>query len=277
MGVADVSPARGVLLGAWFFGALFVWEILALYRGDSKRRKRVLVITLICLWTGVVYGLERWTTRWKMLHPTEIAVMEMELHEVATSVHQLTASKQTKEVQVTRNQPGITKISAVAGYLKIELNYPRLPVEQANKPASIDIGYSNPGSTYVHGASIKATVYYVDFHGIQAPPLSTKALMSPLKEAFAKTEPSAPSDVAPGDGIWNSYETSVLTEGMINAINMGTARIYLLAYAEWASVGGVSDHVNTCLWLQPAAWVTRLRPDLPLPDVTKVVPNWHTC
>ena len=110
MGVADVSPARVVLLGAWFFGALFVWEILALYKGDSKRRKRALVITLICLWTGVVYGLERWTTRWKMLHPTEVAVMEMELHEVATSVHQLTASKQTKEVQVTRNQPGLQRL-----------------------------------------------------------------------------------------------------------------------------------------------------------------------
>lgn len=274
MGVADVTPARAVLVCAWFFGSMFVWEMLTMPRWSKKARRWTMGLSVILL-ALVSIGSDRLTIRWQMQHPSEIIAMRDELRHLDISVQQLTTG--TGSQRVTSSQPEIKEVTQLPGYLKLKFSYPRLPVEQANAPALLDAYYVNYGSTYVHGASVRGKLFYVDFKGVHAPQHAEDVETS-IKDVLAKMEFPGRSDVAPGDAVWSSYETPlVLTEAMIQAMNLGTARIYFAALVEWTGVNGVADHVTTCKWLQPSAWSNEPRGNLPKPDMSKLEPVWHEC
>jgi hypothetical protein len=273
MGVADVSPARVVLLLGWFFGSLFVWEVVRMFPWKGKKSASVICAGIVLLAVGFV-GLDHWTVLWKLRHPPDVAELRAGLQNITMSVQRLTDKSDTS-AHVTRDQPQIKEIKSVAGYLKLVFGYPRLPVEQPNKAASINALYFNLGSTYVHDATMNADLFYVDFNGVQAP-LHPYGLEAEVKGRLAKKGFTGTADIAPGDAIFNSFDTSVLTEKMVEDIRLGTARIYFAAHVEWTSVGSVPDHVNTCLWLQPSAWSEPSRADVSI-DPKKDEPVWHNC
>jgi hypothetical protein len=275
MGVADVSPARVVLIGAWIFGSLFLWEIVGALNWSKTKKAWTAGILAIIMAVGFI-GLDLWALNWKIKHPPDTVELQSEVHNLVISVQQLSTNKTTK-THVTSDQPEIKAVTQIAGYLKLKFSYPRLPVEQANKAASLDALFFNRGSTYVHEASMKGQLYYVDFRGVKAPQHSPEAVEM-IHNMLAKLDALKGSDIAPGDAIWSSYDTqTVLTEGMVQAMNLGTARVYFAAYVDWKSLGGVGDHVNTCKWLQPSSWLIEQRQDLPRPDMTKTEPVWHEC
>jgi len=268
-GVVDMSPARAVLMCACFFGSLFVWEIASIFNLRLKVRALVTIVGVIVV-IGSAFGLDRWTISWRLAHPPDVTEIRAGLSNVTVSVQQLT-SKLDKTTHWTADVPTIKEISPVPGYLKMKLTYHGLPVEQANRETRIEVAYYNKGSTYTHESTMRAGLFYVDFHGTR-PPEHNPAIQTQARDALAKLD-SGRYDIAPGEGVFNTYETGVLTGDMIDNMNLGTARIYLFGYTAWTNQQG-SDHVNTCLWLQPSLWSKSYDPSL---DVTKAEPTWHEC
>jgi hypothetical protein len=270
MGVTDVSPARVVLVCAWFFGVMFSWEIVMLTPWSRSLKGWLLGASAI-IFLFIFVGLDRWTVWWKIHHPTEIAQFTEEVHGMASSIQQLTQKSTPPRVQ----ESVFKEIQAVPGYLKMDLGYPHgLPLEEPNKAAELNVVFANKGSSYTHDSTMKGQVFYVDFHGTVPPTTHDEQMERSLKEQVGRISSPGLEDVAPGAGIWSTYYTTVLTQDMYDALEAGTARIYLAAYAEWTT-NKIPDHVNVCGWLQPVSWS---RADsLSSFDPTKSKPIWHSC
>ncbi len=273
MGVADLSPARVVLVCACFFAVMFAWEMTMLFKW-SRKAKIWVMATLTLVFAGCFLGLDRWALRWQLQHPPEITKLAEEVHSMGGSIKQLTGTGASEAApRVTHDQPNIKEIQPVPGYLKVEFSYPHLPFEKVNDKSYVDVYFNNKGSTYVHDATMKGALYYVDFHGSR-PPDSDPQLRKNLMDAMALIVPPVGTDIAPGDSIWNSYETQVLTQDVIDKIEAGTARLYWVSHAEWKT-NGIPDHADMCDWLQPSTW--GIRPGVNSGDPTKTPPVWHGC
>jgi hypothetical protein len=271
MGVSDLSPARVVLACAWFFGVMFSWELLTLTSWSRKLKGWILGASAIFFLLAFV-GLDRWTIWWKENHPLEIARFTEAVQGMQSSIQQLTQKASAPQIE----QSVVKDILPVPGYLKMDFGYPHgLPLEQANKGTELNVVFGNKGSTYTHDSTMKGALFYVDFHGIVPPPTHDEQMERSLKDQIAKMSSPGSGDVAPGAGIWSTYYTTLLTQSMYEALEAGTARIYLAVYAEWTT-NKIPDHVNVCAWLQPVSWS---RADaLPAAfDPTKGEPVWHGC
>lgn len=272
LGITDTSPAKVVLIAAGFFGVLFLWECLSFLKWGLK--KRLLAIgPLIVICSLGLFLLDRWARDWKLKHPPDIVEIQRGFHEIGASIDQLTAK--TNSPQVTTNHPQIKNITANPGYLKLVFTYPRLPVEQVNKPMYLNVNYYNLGETYVHRASMRAALFFVNF-GETSPAPRLPEVDKNLSDALAKVDSTARTDIAPGDAIWDSLNTPVLSQEMFDKMNAGTTRLYFVGEALWTNTKGL-DHVKSCFWLQPATWRGSNRPDVLVPDETKVEPVWHLC
>jgi hypothetical protein len=158
----------------------------------------------------------------------------------------------------------------------MEDHYPRLPFVQENTSSVVNLFFINHGSTYVHDAKMVSSLFYLDFKGTRPPPHDpqiTASLKDIINKAVA-SEPASGEDVAHGAGIWNTYQTSVLTKDMIKALEAGTARIYLASHAEWTT-NKVADHFDACSWVQPLDWGNMSGVKNVDPKTTN--PVWHSC
>jgi hypothetical protein len=274
MGVTDVSPARAVLICAWFFGVMFSWELLTLTPWSRKLKGWVLGASVIFFLLMFV-GLDRWTIWWKTNHPPEIARFTEAVQGMQSSIQQFT--KKTSPLQI--EQSVLKDILPVPGYLKMDFGYPHgLPLEQPNKGGELNVVFGNKGSTYTHDSTMKGALFYVDFHGVVPPPTHDEQMERGLKDQVAKIPSPAYGDIAPGAGIWSTYYTTVLSQDMYDAIEAGTARIYLIVYAEWTT-NKIPDHVSVCSWLQPVSWsrADALPASFDPTDPIKGQPVWHAC
>lgn len=95
-----------------------------------------------------------------------------------------------------------------------------------------------------------------------------------LRAKVTALSPPGAADVAPGEAIWASYDTSILTQQMVEDIQAGTARMYFAGRADWKSNGAL-DYAWSCVWLQPSTWGGR--PGARQPDPKKDEPIWHKC
>jgi hypothetical protein len=267
MGVADVSPARLVLLCAILFGSLFCWELAGIL-SFRKGRKALAIMGATLLLIVAAVSLDRWAVRWQKAHPPEFAAVANEVHGIHASMQQL--AENSGPSQVTHDAPEVKEIQPVPGYLKLDLRYDHLPLEKAGEKAIFNLYYFNRGSSYVHNATEKGSFYYMDFHGVR-PPMSDPDIAKTLYGAFASMPSMRGQDIGPGDALWTTYQSNEITDDMYQAIQAGTARLYVVAHAEWET-RGVPDHVDTCDWLQPSTWDKR-----PNADPTKTRPVWHIC
>ena len=260
MGVADVSPARIVLIGAWIFGSLFIWELSRIIEWYSKRKSLLVGIMAMVLAVALA-GLDHWTIAWRLSHPPEIAQLTEAVQGIGSTIRELTDKTITPHIE----DNVVKEIQAVPGYLKLDFRNEHVPMEQVGSTASVDVVYANNGSTYVHDATMDAKLFYVDFKGVRAPTTQDEQMKKTLTNALEKDPPSGSEDVAPGAALWSSLHTpSVLTPDMFNDIQAGTARIYFVGKAQWKTQG-VADSASACVWLQPSSWV----------KVDK--PVWHVC
>lgn len=269
-GVTDMHPARVVLICAAFFGCLFVWEVVSVPKWSSRVRRWSTAFGLLIIVTAAIV-LDRWTVRWQRDHPPEMAEIRNEYHELTATVKPLIEKSSTPRVTEGIN---VKELQAIPGYLKLDFRFPRRPVEQVGYPASLDVFYSNKGSTYAHDSTFNADLYYADFHGNRPTVQHDQQMEDTLKAKIAAMAPSGSSDVAPGDAIWASYDTSVITQKMFEDIQAGTARLYFAGRADWKS-NRLADYIWTCVWLQPSTWGGR--PGARQPDPKKDEPIWHKC
>ncbi|HZW91531.1 MAG TPA: hypothetical protein VFF64_01020 [Candidatus Eremiobacteraceae bacterium] len=272
MGVTDVSPARAVLFCAWLFAVLFVWELVTLRKWKIKIKGWAMAAVAGLLAVCFI-GLDHWTVQWKIHHPSDVAELSGKMERLSASIQRITQDKSAP--RVSTDQPKFKVIQAVPGYLKLELGYPlHLPLEKPDQPVSLDLYYYNGGSTYVHNAMMKAGIFYLDFHGAKAP-LHDEEVQKTLKARVDALGHPGDDDIAPGDWIFNSYDTQKLTAEMIEKMELDTARVYLYTQASWTT-SGVADHVDKCMWLQPSTWGKDRGPDKHY-DPTTTKPVWHDC
>lgn len=271
MGVADVSPARVVLIGAWFFSLMFSWELVSLW---ATAKKPKIIWSLLCssVFAVSLLGLDHWAVNWRLKHPPEVEELRNQMQDVQATVHRLTPDKSSTQ-RVADNAVQIKEIKPTPGFLKMELYYPRLPIEQKNLQAVVHVYFKNYGSTYVHNAGMAAGLYYVDFKG-QVPPLSIVQMRKGFIDTINKITINGDDDVGPGDAVWNTLTTSVITDDMFGDLEAGTARIYLVAKGRW-TVNQAPDQVTACLWLQPVSW-DQIPGEKPI-DPSKYQPVWHEC
>lgn len=270
MEITSVSPARVVLCCVGFFGVMFVWELLITFSYHSSGKKKILVLVIsVLLLAAILFFGDRKAIAWKASHPSEVGEIHADTSDMKLTLHEVV---QNQVSQMSKGQPLLKEIMPVPGYLKIRLAYRDMPPDQLGKPVSIDIGYYNVGSTYTHHSATVGILIYVDFNGAK-PKTHDPDVKQKVVDAIAKLEIRGTEDVAPGDGLFNSYSTQPLTKDMLEKINLGTARIYYAGHAEWESVAG-KDQVTSCIWLQPSAWAKSAIPSI---DITKAQPAWHEC
>lgn len=151
-GVTDMHPAKVVLICAVFFGCLFVWEVAsALTVGRRARTWGTVLGVLAVMAAGLV--LDQWTTKWQRTHPPEMAEIRNEYHELTATVEPLIEKSSRPRISEGINAK---ELQAIPGYLKLDFRFPRRPIEQVGYPASLDVYYSNKGSTYAHDGTFKS-------------------------------------------------------------------------------------------------------------------------
>src|SRR5438045_6959082 len=80
MGVADVSPARVVLFGAWFFATLFVSELLLQGNWKLKFKLWFGFVAAVAL-AGGAFWLNHYAVHWRETHPGD-----PEIHQIKETV-----------------------------------------------------------------------------------------------------------------------------------------------------------------------------------------------
>ena len=267
MGVSEVSPARVVLICAWFFGAIFIYQLVTSNKWRPRKRWLAGVSLAIALGIGL-FVMDKITISWRIHHPSEISQVSESVHHLQEDFEILKLSS-GKKTTVTQDQSGIKYISAVPGYLQITLGFTQLPLVQASEPVMLNVFFYNRGSTYVHHATMTGAFFLVDFSGRRPTPAQEEQVKSRINAVENSVPPQSDNDVAPGEAVWNTYTTAPIDSDTVMKIRLGTARLYLGTRASW-TVGNTADHVDECAWLEP----TDLAPGA---DPSKARPLLHIC
>jgi len=280
MGIADVSPARIVLLCAWLFGAMFAWEVVALFIKSSKKAKIRWMVLSIMVWAGVLFGLDKWAVRWQHDHPSEIAKL----------AQQEEAHRKNENAQLARIE---TNMKSVIVTPQFNIPTPAVPAPKADlvldsfasaytdsnnspilfiwgKPAEFNFNYHNIGN----GRADKIqTAGRIVFATSETEKEVTDSFKTDLARELANSELRSQvgySTLQPGGGIdsqmWftiRSARNSVPDD--VVKLADGSERLYLLTFISYDDPQG-PHYVQRCELMQA------LRPNEP-----KQIPIWHFC
>jgi hypothetical protein len=260
MGVVDVSPARVVLFGAWFFATLFVSEMLLHSPWQLKIKFLIGAVAAFGLGLGA-FEIDHWTVGWKNQHkndsPPEIHDISQTVHGIDNKIDQIRTQNTPPQV-VQASKPSVAPRSSPSkaptpsfvpnsrGFLALEIVvYKPDSTLAAGHSVTFNTVYTNRGGGYVHNADENTGVFVVTV-------LNVNNVDSEVKETFKQGQSKvrhAYSDLAPGDYLWGSATTGELTQDLVDQILSGKSRIYLMGHAQWIA-DGIPDYADHCMWLQ---------------------------
>jgi hypothetical protein len=259
MGVADVSPARVVLFGAWFFATLFVSELLL--QGNWKLKVKLWVgFAAAVALAGGAFWLNHYAVHWRETHPGDPEIHQIK--ETVTGIKNDIAQfrGQTTPTQVQHPEPpppagGVAKpvkppqqsnAPPTRGYLAEDTVIYKGTLDVSPGSAAVfNVSFRNDGGAYVHDADSFAALIVVGVRDLATVNAEVRAEFARTMRPLTKKE-----DLAPGDSLWGTVSSEPFTPQIAQGILSEDVRVYIVGRAQWTA-DGVPDHLDRCIWMQP--------------------------